>query len=475
MSTTSVNDAQAKRGPADHRRRRPPGPRAWPLLGNIFAFALDPLALGQQLAREYGDHVRLSGGGMEFLLLFHPDDIERVLVKEHGKFVKDRFTHGLSEVLGQGLLNSEGDFWRRQRRLAQPAFHHERIQRYAAVMVERTRALASRWRPGEVRDLRGDFAHLTLDIVTRCLFSTEVGHAAETIGDALEVVMDVYLGILDTGLRVPSRWPTPGNLRLRRAVRELDAVVRPIISARLRESEAGAVAHGETGRLDLLDMLLRARDDDGGRMSETQLRDETVTLILAGHETTALTLAYIFHVLSHHPEVHARLTAEADTVLQGRDATFADLPRLPYADAVVHEAMRLYPPAWIIGRENTEPFEVGGYTIPTGTQFQIMTYVLHRDARWFDAPDAFRPERWLAEPGVEPLAKRLPRFAYFPFGGGPRVCIGNSFAKMEAVLVLASLLQTHTFAIHSPEPLELVTSITMRPKRAVRATIHPRR
>ena len=470
---------RAQAGTPLAKNRHPPGPHAWPFIGNILSFAANPIEFGQQLAEEHGDLVRLTGAGMEFLLLFHPDDIERVLVKEHAKFVKDQFTHGLSDVLGQGLLLSEGDFWRRQRRLAQPAFHHERIQRYAAIMVERTRALSAKWRPGEVRDLRGDLMRLTLDIVTRCLFSADVGPAADTMGQALDVVMTTYLGVLDTGLRFPSAWPTPANLRLRRAVRQIDGVVRPVVAARLRASQAeepkGDVGASEgakrPARLDLLDMLLSARDDDGGRMSETQLRDEVVTLMLAGHETTALTLAFIFHALGQHPSVHARLVAEVDAVLGGREATFADLARLPYTDAVVHESMRVYPPAWIVGRENTEPFEVGGYTIPPRTQFQIMTYALHRDPRWFDDPAVFRPERWLGGD----LAKRLPRFAYFPFGGGPRVCIGNLFAKMEAALVLATLLQSHSFQLASPEPLPLVPSITLRPSRAIRATLHARR
>lgn len=451
-------------------RKSLPGPAVIPGVGNLLAFATDPLQMGLEYARRYGDVVGMSGLGIDLCLISHPADIERVLVKEHAKYVKDQFTHDLSDVLGRGLLVSEGDFWRRQRRLAQPAFHHERIAAYARIMVERTRELVHEWRSGEIRELRADMMRLTLDIVTRCLFSSDVGGDAERIGRALDAIMDNYLGVFETGFRLPGGWPTPGNRRFRAAIRQVDQIVRRIVSARRAVADtSGADAYARARRDgDLLDMLLAVRDEDGSAMSDDQVRDEVITLMLAGHETTALTLTYVFHLLGQHADAAQTLQAEVDEVLGTRPASLADVPRLQCADRIVQESMRLYPPAWAMGREPLEDVEIGGYTIRKGTQIQIMPYVVHRDPRWFDAPEEFRPERWTAA-----FVESLPRFAYFPFGGGPRVCIGNQFAKMEAILVLATLVQTTRFDVASPDPLPLVPSITMRPRRAVRAAVWP--
>jgi len=458
MTTTSLPD--------------PPGPRKLVSLTTLLSYARSPLVFGLRLQREYGDVVSFRAMGMQFVLLSHPDDIEHVLVKGAANFTKDRFLHELADVLGQGLLVAEGDFWRRQRKLAQPAFHHDRIRAYAALMVEETKKHTSRYRAGETRDLREEMMHITLDIVTRTLFSAEVGDEAPAIGRALDAVMVSYLGFLNTGVRLPAYLPTLTNLRFKRAVKTLDRIVRRIVAERrVREDGATPPDPAEVRtRGDLLAMLMAARDEDGARMSDDQIRDEVVTLMLAGHETTALTLTYAHWLLAHHPEVLQTLRAELDLVLGGRDATFDDLPRLRFCDAVVHESMRLYPPAWVLGREVKESYEVRGFTISKGAQLQVMPWVVHRDPRHFEAPDEFRPSRWM-----NGLAKQLPRFAYFPFGGGPRICIGNAFAKMEAILALATFVQQVEVALVPGQKLELVPSITLRPKHPLRAVVTPRR
>jgi cytochrome P450 len=440
-------------------RKIPPGPKGQFLVGHLFQALGDQLGFPTRCAREYGDVVRLRFGTMVLYLLNHPDHIELVLRGNHRNFRKDRGTRLLSGALGQGLLTSEGETWRRQRQLAQPAFQLDQIQKYGAVMVAYAERMLQGWKAGEARDVHADMTRLALDIVARTLFGTSAADQAETVGQALEALMTYYASVMS--LFPWLQWlPTPGNRRFRRGVRDLNAVIYDLIARRRADGPSGE---------DLLSRLLSLRDESGQGMTDLQLRDEVVTLFLAGHETTALALSYCFYLLATHPEAEARLSAELADVLRGAPPTTADVPRLRYAEWVVKESMRLYPPAPSIGREAINDCEIAGYHVPRGTQIGLMQWVVHRDPRWFDEPEAFKPERWEND-----LAKRLPRGAYFPFGDGPRICIGNHFAMMEAILILATVLQRYRLELASGYRLELFPSITLRPKHGVQVVVRER-
>jgi cytochrome P450 len=434
------------------RHRTPPGPRDTFLLGSLVPYMRDVLGFLTRCAREYGDVVRVRLPGMTAYLLNHPEHIEYVLRSHPQYFIKDFSTRAVIPVLGQGLLTSEGDFWRRQRRLSQPAFALQQVQTYAAVMVDYTEEMLRGWKAGDERDVHHEMTRLTLRIVARTLFDADVSGEGRQVSEALDTIMTYFLNPLNM-LPFFGWLPTPQAWRYRRARRQLNEVVFGLIRRRREEGrDAG----------DLLSRLLAAQDEDGTRMSDQQLRDESVTLMLAGHETTALTLSYCFYLLARHPEADGRLAAELHEVLGGRAPTVADVPRLRYAEWVVKESMRLYPPAWSIGREAITECEIGGYHVPRGTQLWLVQWVVHRDPRWFDEPKSFRPERWDND-----LARRLPRCAYFPFGDGPRICIGASFAMMEAVLILAAVIQRFRLTLASDRPLELEPSITLRPKHGI--------
>ena len=406
--------------------------------------------------------VRLNFPGPPAYLLSNPEHIEHVLVKNNRNFIKDRVTKQMLGILGDGLLTSDGDFWRRQRRLAQPAFHRERIENYARTMVSYTERMLEDWRDGEERNVHHDMMRLTLEIVAKTLVNADIAGDAEDVGAALGTIMahfsdqgnGVFLRML------PDSVPTPSNLRFRRAQRQLEEFIYGIIDERRKSGR-------DTG--DLLSMLLHARDEDGSRMSDEQLRDEVMTIVMAGHETTAIALSWTFYLLGKHPKVEEKLHSELEVALDGLSPTIADLPRLPYTDAIIKESMRLYPPAWAIGREVLEDCEIGGFHVPAKTQMFISQYVVHHDPRFFDNPEAFFPERWAG--GLE---KRLPKFAYFPFGGGPRLCIGQSFATMEAILLLATIAQNFRLELVPGQTVQTQPSITLRPKHGIRVTLQTR-
>ena len=440
----------------------PPNAPRLPYVGHAIAYLRDPLAFLRSMRREHGDVVGLKLGPMALTLVSHPDIVEDILVTRNKLWQKDRYLQTtLRPVLGEGLLSSEGDFWRRQRRLAQPAFHRDRIASYGDIMVQHAARLAATWRDGEVRDVHVDMMHLTLGIVAETLFGTSVGDHAEDVGAALHAVLAVVADPLEVFLPILKRLPTPQRRRYDRAVEKLDSIIYGVIDQR-RTSKAG-----ESN--DLLSMLLHARDDDGGRMSDKQLRDECMTLFLAGHETTALNLSWTWLLLSQHPEVAAKLARELENVLGDRPAAFADLPNLRYTGHVIAESLRMYPPAWSMGREARQDVEVGGFRVARGTQVWFAPWAIQRDERWFDDPDAFRPERWEGD-----LAKTLHRYAYFPFGGGPRFCIGQSFAQMEAVLLLATLARAFKVEVLERPAVTPDPSVTLRPKRGLRARLERR-
>ena len=369
----------------------------------------------------------------------HPDLVEEVLVTQHRKFIKHYRLRKTGRTLGQGLVTSEGELWRSQRKLAQPAFHRERINRYAQFMVDYTERMLASWASGQVRDVQADMMNLTLEIVAKTLFDAEIGGESADASAAMETLERGFIARTGHLLAPPIWLPTPLNVRLVRAIRRLERIILSIIAERRKSGE---------DRGDLLSMLLHAQDEDSGRrMSDQLLRDEVMTLFMAGHETTANTLAWAWLLLARHPEVEARLHAELDEVLGGRPPTVADLPRLVYTERVVTETLRVYPTVWTLGREATEPVELGGYRIPAGMTIFMPQWVIHRDARWYDDPEVFRPDRW-----ADGLMQRIPRYAYFPFGGGPRICIGNNFAMMEATLILATIAQALSAELWHPTP-----------------------
>ncbi|HJX95032.1 MAG TPA: cytochrome P450 [Candidatus Acidoferrum sp.] len=438
----------------------PPGPstglKRWSLgpLNNG-----DPLKYFTGLMREYGDLVSLRVLNFRILLLNHPDHIEDVLVNHPRKFVKGRVLQANKRVFGRGLLTSEGDFWLRQRRLAQPAFHRARIASYASTMVEYTKRLLHDWQNGEERDIHKEMMRLTLQIVGKTLFDADVERDAQEVGKSLELLLELGANFRRT-IFIPHWLPTPTNLRQERAIRQIEKVLYRIIA----EKRASGRDSG-----DLLSMLLAAHDEDGSRMTDQQLRDEAITLFLAGHETTANTLSWTWWLLAQNPAVEGKLHAELRTVLAGRAPTLEDLPKLVYTNHIITEAMRLYPPAWGTARTAIEDHEIAGYAVPKGSGVSFAQWTVHRDARWYDAPEEFRPERWEGD-----LLKRNPKFAYFPFGGGPRQCIGNTFALMETALTLATIAQQYRFRLVEGHPVVPLASITLRPRHGIRVVMESR-
>jgi cytochrome P450 len=440
-----------------------PGPKGLPFLGVSLNLLRNPLEVMRSAAREYGDIVRIPVILQSRILLNHPDYIQQVLIFQQNKFHKSTLSKEATErLLGQGLLISEGDFWRRQRRLAQPAFHRHRINEYSSAMVECAEAQGRTWRDGETRNMAEEMMALTLEAAVRTLFGTTLPGEAKRVGHAMSFLMRYSLGRARKPINIPANWPTPRNKRATREYDFLDSLVYRIISER-------KVQPSSNHRNDLLSMLMGAMDEDGSQMTPKQLRDETMTLFLAGHETTALTLAWTWYLLSENAAAEARLHEELRDVLGGRPPEVADLARLPYLHAVVSEVLRLYPPAYLLARTAIAPFSIGGYDFGPGETVLMSQWVMHRDSRYYDEPDAFRPERWL-----DGLADRLPPGAYFPFGDGPRRCIGQGFAMLESALVIATLAQQFQFRLAPGRPVVPEPLVTLRPKHGISMTIRAR-
>ncbi|KLK90811.1 cytochrome P450 [Microvirga vignae] len=427
-----------------------PGPKGLPFLGSLPDLGRDILGFFTRCARQYGDIVSFRLAAWPAMLLNHPDLVEYVLVKNHQNFIKHRFFwRHVEAIFGHGLLTSEGKFWHQQRRLAAPAFAGSRLNSYADTMVQFTERMLQQWQSGQVLDVHQEAMGLTLQIAAKTLFDAEASQDVTEVSQAIDEVMEQISVRFRRPFRIPDAIPLPGNLRYRRGVRRTDQLVARIIAERRHKTE---------DRGDLLSQLMLARDEAGRPMSERQIRDEVITMLLAGHETTALTLSWTWYLLGLHPAVDAQLAEEVHTVLRGRSPTVDDLPRLRLAEQVVSEALRLYPPAYAIGREALADCEIAGYHVPAGTTIYVSPWVMHRDSRWFDDPQAFQPARWAGN-----LAKELPRFAYMPFGGGPRICIGNRFAMMEAVLILATVAQQFRLEWQTDRPVQPNPSITLRP------------
>ncbi len=438
-----------------------PGPRRSAILGNLKEFSRDQLGAMERWASEYGDCVSARFGPREIVFLNHPDLIEQVLVELNRKFIKHYRLRRTRRTLGQGLLTSEGSFWRDQRKLAQPAFHRERIRTYGQCMVDYSERMTAVWRDGDTRDIHDDMMRLTLQIVAKTLFDAELDGQTAAASAAMETLMHCFVARTGSLITPPDWLPTPVNLRVLFAIRRLERILFGIIKAR-RDSD------GDRG--DLLSMLLRAQDEESGRsMTDQQLRDEVMTLFMAGHETTANTLAWAWVLLSRNPEAERMLHAELDAVLPDRPPTVDDLPRLKYTNNVISETLRVYPTVWMVGREAIEPVEVGGWSIAKGATVFMPQWVVHRDPRWYDDPQVFRPHRW-----GDGSLDRIPRYAYFPFGGGPRICIGNNFALMEAVLILAAIGRRYRVRLAPGAVVTPLATMTLRPARGVPVVIEAR-
>ncbi len=434
----------------------PPGPRGrWPF-GSMRDFLSDNLGFMTHVAREYGDVAQYRMAHMTWYQVNHPDGIARILQENNRNYGKGALTLGvLRPLAGNGLFLSEGEFWLRQRRLMQPTFNHRHVAVFGEMMVEATGGLLLRWdnpaAAGRPIDMLREMSRLTLDIVSHALFSTHVGDEGGAVGRAVTTLVE------DIGYRFkvpfypPPSVPTPRNLRRRAAQGALDRTVYGIIEARRR---------GETAGDDLLGLLMSVRDEETGEgMSDKQLRDEIITLFIAGHETTAVTLTWAWHLLAAHSAAAERLRAELAAVLGGRAPTVADLSNLPYTRMVIEETMRLYPPAWITNREAVADDEVCGYHIPAGAIVLVSPYVIHHHPAYWDEPEAFDPERFTPE-----RSAGRTHYAYFPFGGGPRQCIGKGFALMEAQLILATAAQRYRLRHVPGQAVEPEALTTLRPR-----------
>ncbi len=448
--------AQPRLMQGKQREPHPPGPPWSTVAQNTFSFLRKALDFLLEMRERYGDVVSVPTLVGPFTLIFHPDGVRHVLQENHRTYNKDvPDYHVLSLVLGKGLLTNDGGSWLKQRRLIQPAFHRERVAAFGTLMTETALRWTQRWETGSFIEtnqpltLTQEMSSLTLSIVAKALFGTDLSAETEGVGRALTTVNH----LLAKAFYLP--WvlslPTPQHRRLHIARSALYMVVEEIIRERRM--------HHET-HCDLLEMLLVARDEETGEgMTDQQVRDEVLTLLLAGHETTANALSWTFFLLAQHPHVEARLLKEYQQVLNGRPAMIEDLPQLPFTRMVVEEAMRLYPPAWGLGHRALGKDEIGGYAIPKGAYVLVFPYVTHRHPAFWERPDAFDPERF-----SDARSAGRHRFAYFPFGGGPRLCLGNQFALYEAQLILATILPRFQLrllpgAVVTPEPL-----VTLRPR-----------
>ena len=433
----------------------PLGPKGHWLFGSLSDWRADILGFYTRMAREHGDIVGLRILNRRFALVSHPDGIEEVLATRNRHFIKNFAQRMLAPWLGNGLILSEGDFWLRQRRLMQPAFRRERVISYADTMVALTRRMLDSWRDGETRDIHAEMTRLTLAIAARTLFDADIADQASDISQALLLLMHDFTKRFRNLVAAPLWVPTQANRRTRQGLLRLREVMDRIIAER---------RHSPGDRGDLLSILLQARDEegDGGRMTDQQVRDEVMTLLLAGHDTTANALSWTWYLLATHPAMAQRLTAEVHQALGDRPPTAADLPALPFTERVVWESMRLYPPVYGFGREAVQDTEVMGHRIPKGWNVIMCQWVVHRDPRFFPDPERFDPDRW-----ADGLAQTLPRYAYFPFGGGPRLCIGNNFALLEAILLLATMAQAYEFTLDAEHPVEVQPAVTLRPRTGI--------
>lgn len=440
----------------------PPGPTTkLPLgfLGPVRHNIIDFLA---RVAREYGDIVSFRVGTMRIVFVSHPDYVNEVLVLRQHNFVKGRPLEIAKNLLGEGLLTSDGELHRRQRRIVQPAFHRERIESYATLMTDYALRLGTRWRDGETIDMAQEMMRMALGISGRTMFDVDVEGEAADVGAALNAAMKLFDRLSIPLIQVLLKLPLPSTLSFRRAKKVLDSKIYRLI-------EEHRTAAKDPG--DLLSLLLASGDEhnNGKKLTDRELRDQALIFFLAAYDTTALALTWTWYLLSQNPECEACLHSELAAVLKGRTPEIGDIPRLIYTRAVFAEALRLYPPGYVIARRAIEEFELGGYRVPRGATILMSPYLMHRDRRFYDDPEVFKPVRWLREPEIE-----RPKFAYFPFGGGARVCIGDAFSWTEGTLVLATLGQFWKARLAPQHPVEYVPLLNLRPKYGMRMILERR-
>ena len=441
-------------------RQIAPGPRGDLLVGNLWEFRRDVVGLLLRSAREYGDVVRFHLGPFVVHLLNHPDHVEHVLQSGARNYDKaTRSSAKIRAISGDSLLTSNGELWKRQRRLMQPSFHRQRIAGMAAEMIGFTDAMLQRWQThlanGEALDIAAEMMRLTYSIVGKTLLGADVGGDATTIEHAMETMLAHTYRSWGNLVDVPAFIPTPSNVRFRHALQAVDQIVYRIIAEHR--------ADGSTTNSNLLSVLLQVRDEQtGDGLSDSELRNETITFLLAGHETTANALAWTFYLLSQNPEVERQLRAELSVVLSGRSPTVEDLPHLTFTTMVIQEAMRLYPPIWAIERRAIADDVIGGFHIPADSSVVISPYVLHRNENFWPDAERFDPTRFSSRPR-----------AYIPFGSGPRFCIGNEFAMMEARLIVPMVMQACHLELAEGHAVELQPSITLRPKYGLRMNVRP--
>jgi len=444
--------------------RAAPMPPGDPVIGHTRVFQDDPLHQFTRWAATYGDAVSLRIPGVDFALVLHPDGVKHVLQTNAKNYSKQ--TRGYEKMrlfLGNGLVTSEGEFWKRQRRIAAPAFHRQRIEGFAGAMTRATADMLARWGAEGLaeRDIDREMMALTMRIASETLLGKDLSGEADAVGDALTFLT------LNTNARIirlvdpPLSWPTPENRRYLAAIKSVDDILAVLLEERRRSP-------GE--HHDLLAMLMEAKDEETGEgMTDAQLRDEAITIFAAGHETTSNALAWTFLLLARHPEVAQRMYAEVDSVLGDRTPTLADLPAMPFTKNVIQESMRLYPPAWITGRRAEGDDEVCGYRVAKGTQVLVSQWATHRHPKFWEDPEAFDPDRF-----TPARSEGRPQFAYFPFGAGPRICIGNTFAMMEAQLILAMVSQKYRLELSPGAHVEPERGITLRPGPALPMRLRPR-
>jgi cytochrome P450 len=438
-----------------------PRPKGNFILGNVIEFGKDALGFMTQCAQQYSDIIPLRLGNTKAIFVTNPNYIEQIL-KDRELFGKAKALKNLHGLLGQGLLVSEGDTWFRQRRLAQPMFHQKRIGSYGEVMVDYANKMLHTWQDGETRDINAEMMRLTFNIVMKTLFSSDVTEdQADAVAQAMSIAAEWFLARRKSPFALPEQFPTPSNLRYKNALEQMDKHIYKIINQRRASGE-------DTG--DLLSMMMHARaEDDGSQMSDKQLRDEIATLIFAGHETSANTLAWTWMLLCQYPEVQTKLQQELKEVLGTRAPTFADLSALPYTNMVIKESMRLYPVVWNMVSETTRDCEIGNYHVPAGCTIIMSQWVMHRNPCYFEQPEVFNPERWTGD-----LEKQLSRGVYTPFGDGPRICIGRSFALMESVLLLATIAQKFEMTLIPGQEIIPEATITLQPNKGIKVKIKQR-
>jgi cytochrome P450 len=435
-----------------------------PLVGNLGAFRSDPLAFLTEITQRHGDVVTFRLGSKLVTQVNDPEWIRQILVTDHANFKKTGVLERARPVLGNGLVSSDGETHKRQRRLVQPAFSPKRVLNYAGAMTDAAVASSSSWQDGKTVDIADEMLKLTLDIVTRSLFNVDARDVADEIEHSITVVLRHFARLLTVPYAgLLSKLPLPSTREFQAAQECLDQFVYRIIAERRRSGED----HG-----DVLSILLSALDveGDGKGLDDRQVRDQVMTLFSAGHETIATALAWTWYCLARHPHVESRFHEELDRELNGRIPTADDLPKLRYTRMVLAESMRLFPPVWAITRQATSDYQIASYTIPAGSIVGMSQYLVHHDSRHYQVPETFDPNRW-----EDDAARSRPKFSYFPFGGGPRLCIGESFSWMEGVLVLATLGQNWTMDLVTSHPIDFQPLLTLRPRHGIRVTIRDRR